>query len=77
MKYRAVSIAAYQFPLEVGPSAAGQCLLPDFGGKELSQGDSMEKMKLSKIICVAYYIIWTDFNFLLYFPIIIKNNMCY
>ena len=27
-----------QFPSEVGPSAAGQCRLPDFGGRKLSYG---------------------------------------
>ena len=25
-----------EFPSEVGPSAAGQCRLPDFGGRKLS-----------------------------------------
>ena len=45
------------FPSEVGPSAAGQCRLPDFGGKKLSQGDRLEKMKLNKIICVARFTI--------------------
>ena len=52
-----VTVTVLQFPSEVGPSAAGQCRLPDFGGKKLSQGDRLETMKLNKIICVARFTI--------------------
>ena len=38
-------------------------------------GDSLETMKLSKIICVACFTIKINLNFLIYFQMIIHNNI--